>query len=205
MKFMISFGLPPASHEDDPFRATQAAAAIRSALRATDPEAGIWHRDRTGFLRRGGRCIAARVCGDRAHGESRGPPRATIARGYPLRGIDFPGGGGTRAIFRPGAAAFEGRAEADPGLPSHGRAHADVGRGEDDRTRGGVCAHGAGDRRSEDRAGFHRHPRRRSRHRGNRRSCCSGRRKRPAKGCACCAVPRNRSMRRRRISCGRAS
>lgn len=40
MKFMISFGLPPASHEDDPFRATQAAAAIRSALQATDPEAG---------------------------------------------------------------------------------------------------------------------------------------------------------------------
>jgi class 3 adenylate cyclase/tetratricopeptide (TPR) repeat protein len=40
MKFMISFGLPPASHEDDPFRATQAAIAIRNALQATDPEAG---------------------------------------------------------------------------------------------------------------------------------------------------------------------
>lgn len=40
MKFMISFGLPPASHEDDPFRATQAAAAIHSALHAVDPEAG---------------------------------------------------------------------------------------------------------------------------------------------------------------------
>lgn len=40
MKFMISFGLPPSSHEDDPYRATQAAAAIRTALQATDPEAG---------------------------------------------------------------------------------------------------------------------------------------------------------------------
>ncbi|EDY18078.1 adenylyl cyclase class-3/4/guanylyl cyclase [Chthoniobacter flavus Ellin428] len=40
LKFMISFGLPPTSHEDDPFRATQAATAIRSALQAIDPEAG---------------------------------------------------------------------------------------------------------------------------------------------------------------------
>jgi class 3 adenylate cyclase/tetratricopeptide (TPR) repeat protein len=40
MKFMISFGLPPTSHEDDPFRATQAAIAIRSALQTTDPETG---------------------------------------------------------------------------------------------------------------------------------------------------------------------
>ena len=40
MKFMISFGLPPTSHEDDPFRATQAAIAIRSALQPTEPETG---------------------------------------------------------------------------------------------------------------------------------------------------------------------
>jgi class 3 adenylate cyclase/tetratricopeptide (TPR) repeat protein len=41
MTFMVSFGLPPASHEDDPFRATQAAIAIRGALQATDPETGL--------------------------------------------------------------------------------------------------------------------------------------------------------------------
>ncbi len=40
MKFMVSFGLPPTSHEDDAFRATQAAAAVRVALHASGIEAG---------------------------------------------------------------------------------------------------------------------------------------------------------------------
>lgn len=38
---MMSFGLPPASHEDDPYRAVQAAMAMRAALREKGLEAGF--------------------------------------------------------------------------------------------------------------------------------------------------------------------
>ncbi len=41
LNLMLSFGLPPASHEDDPFRATQAVMAIRSELQAKNLDAGF--------------------------------------------------------------------------------------------------------------------------------------------------------------------
>jgi class 3 adenylate cyclase/tetratricopeptide (TPR) repeat protein len=41
LSLMITFGLPPMSHEDDPFRATQTAMAIRSTLADAKLEAGI--------------------------------------------------------------------------------------------------------------------------------------------------------------------
>lgn len=41
LNLMVTFGLPPASHEDDPYRATQAAMAIRNEFVAKNQEAGF--------------------------------------------------------------------------------------------------------------------------------------------------------------------
>ncbi len=41
LNLMVTFGLPPDSHEDDPFRAVQAALAIRGALQTASPDAGF--------------------------------------------------------------------------------------------------------------------------------------------------------------------
>ena len=75
MNFIAAYGLPPLSHEDDPYRAIRAAISIQETLKGDGNPGQLWDRHRTRFLRvdRGSNRREYTIIG--GGGESRGAPR----------------------------------------------------------------------------------------------------------------------------------